>query len=127
MSRPILTLKKKPAAAPVEKRGSGHRAARRLAKLGLPLFQRMEREGVVLPMAYGIREAVLARLDLPLRSKARVALACLARSGAYRRAVIAVGAHRYDLDGVDVGPVSEADRLHAQRARQTITAVSPPS
>jgi len=77
MSRPLMTPNPKvapaePAPSPKvqERRISPPRSAvRELAALGLPLFQKMHKLGVIIPMKIGIRNDVLAVTD-PTQHKA---------------------------------------------------------
>jgi hypothetical protein len=113
MARPILTLKKKPTepmvqeppGSPVVRNRKQTRAAISfLAGLGLPLFERMEREDTVLLMAVGIREEVLARIDPGGRRRVRKALSAIVNSHRYQKALKAEGARRRTLDDADAGP-----------------------
>jgi sRNA-binding protein len=90
-------------------------AVRFLGELELPLFQRMQKLSVLLPMAVGIRDDIIARVDPALHHKVKMALADIAYSPGYRYAVQADGARRHNLDGSDAGPVSFEHRADARR------------
>ena len=72
MSRPILTLKKPVEPEPEEAKAKpakksappGREVGELSAGLGLPLFEHMQETGVLVPMAVGIREEILARAIL---------------------------------------------------------------
>ena len=81
-----------------------------LAGLGLPLFEHMQKTGVLVPMAVGIREEILARDDPALHDKIGEALTAIALSPGYSDALHAEGARRRSLDNFDAGPVSDEDR-----------------
>jgi hypothetical protein len=122
MTRPILTLKKpvepepeQAKAKPAKKTRSARarEAVSFLAGLRLPLFEHMQETAVLVPMAVGIREEILARVDPALRSKVVAALKGIAHAPGYGDALHAEGARRRRLDGSDAGPVSDK---HARRA-----------
>jgi hypothetical protein len=109
LTRPILTLKKKPAPEPVvetaqQRRRRTRAAIRFLAGLGLPLFQRCDREDTVALMAVGIREEVLARIEPAHHHRACKSLKTIVLSLRYKTALKAEGARRRTLDDADAGP-----------------------
>ena len=100
MSRPLLTLKPKaapaePAPSPKaqERRISPPRSAvRELAAVGLPLFQKKHKLGVIIPMKIGIYNDVLAVTDPTQRKAMKKLLNVVARSRAYQYALTSDGA-----------------------------------
>jgi len=126
MSRRLLRLKPKvapaePAPSPKvqERRISPPRSAvRELAALGLPLFQKMHKLGVIIPMKIGIRNDVLAVTDATQHKAVKKLLNVVARSRAYQYALTSDGAMRCDLQGDPVEPVS---REHRDIALATIS------
>ena len=125
MSRRLLTLKPKvapaePAPSPKaqERRISPPRSAvRELAALGLPLFQKMHKLGVMIPMKIGIANDLLAVTDPTHHKAVKKLLNVVARSRAYQYALTS-GAMRCDLQGDPVEPVS---REHRDIASATIS------
>ena len=111
MTRRVLTLKLPPPSAEAVKPARKSRnvlsreAVRFLAELELPLFQRMQKLNVLLPMAIGIRDDISARVDPALHDEVKKALADIAYSPGYRYALHVDGARRHNLDGSDAGPV----------------------
>ena len=126
MSRPPLTLKPKvapaePAPSPkVQERriSPPHSAVRELAALGLPLFQKMHKLGVMIPMKIGIANDLLAVTDPTQHKVVKKLLGNVARSRAYQYALTSDGAMRCDLQGDPVEPVS---REHRDIALATIS------
>jgi len=126
MSRPLMTPNPKvapaePAPSPKvqERRISPPRSAvRELAALGLPLFQKMHKLGVIIPMKIGIRNDVLAVTDPTQHKAVKKLLNVVARSRAYQYALTSDGAMRCDLQGDPVEPVS---REHRDIALATIS------
>ena len=122
MTRPVLTLKPPPPPAEPAKPAKKSRnvlsreAVRFLAELELPLFQRMQKLNVLLPMAIGIRDDIIARADPALHDEVKKALADIAYSPGYRYALHVDGARRHNLDGSDAGPV---DRCHHRTPRSS--------
>jgi hypothetical protein len=87
MTRPVLTLKPPPPTAEPAKKGRNvllREAVRFLAELELPLFQRMQNLSVLLPMAVGIREDIIARVDPVLHDEVKKALTDIVYSPSYR-------------------------------------------
>jgi len=87
-----------------------------LAELtGLPLFIHMRDEGRAFPMALKIDKEVASHAPEGQRRNVRRALARLALSQRYLRALAAPDAVRLDLDGNPAGLVHESARVWAQR------------
>jgi sRNA-binding protein len=80
------------------------------------LFARMRDEGVILPMAIGIREAVLARTHPDQHPLIRRAMRALVNSKTYQHALKNGVYKRHDLDGNPGAAVADDARLIA-RAR----------
>jgi len=89
-------------------------AVRELALLGLPLFQRMNKVGVLLPMCVGIREQILAIVERRMHYKVVGWLHAIASSTAYQYALHADGSMRHRLDGSIDCAVSPRDHRLAQ-------------
>jgi sRNA-binding protein len=122
MTRPVLTLKPPPPPAEPAKKSRNalsREAVRFLAELELPLFQRMQKLSVLLPMAVGIRDDIIARVDPALHDEVKKALADIAYSPGYRSAVHVDGARRHNLDGSDAGPVSFEHRADLTMIAET--------
>src|SRR5262245_24257889 len=124
--RPLLMLKPKvapgePAPSPKTEKASispPRSAVRELAALGLPLFQKMHKLGVIIPMKIGISNDVLAVTDPTQHEAVKKLLNVVARSRAYQYALSSDGAMRCDLQGHPVQPVS---REHRDIALATIS------
>ena len=85
-------------------------AVRELAALGLPLFQKMHKLGVMIPMKIGISNDLLAVTDRTQHKVVKKLLGNVARSRAYQHALTSDGAMRCDLQGDAVEPVSREHR-----------------
>jgi hypothetical protein len=73
------------------------------------------------PYATGVAGAFKADLPADVTLEAiRFALAERSRSEAYLKALVSPGARRYGLGGVDAGPVSDEDRVSAQKRLETL-------
>src|SRR5215475_12399766 len=88
-----------------------------LAALGLPLFQKMHKLGVMIPMKIGISKDLLAATDPVQHKTVKKLLSKVVRSRAYQHALAGDGAMRRDLQGDAVEPVS---REHRDLALATI-------
>ena len=88
-------------------------AVRELAALGLPLFQKMHKLGVMIPMKIGISNDLLAVTDPTQHKVVKKLLGNVARSRAYQQALASDGAMRCDLQGDAVEPVSREHRAFA--------------
>jgi len=92
-------------------------AVRELAARGLPLFQKMHKLGVMIPMKIGIANDLLAVTDRTQHKVVKKLLGNVARSRAYQHVLTSDGAMRCDLQGDTVEPVS---REHRDLALATI-------